>query len=52
MGAEIDDASRMGTGNTTDDILANNNTDTPAIVTTSASDKGFQSNNCGTWTKE
>jgi hypothetical protein len=32
-------------------ILANNNTDTPAIVTISASDKGFQSKNCGTWTR-
>lgn len=41
-----------GFSNTTDDILANNNTDTPAIVTISPGDKGFQSNNCGTWTKE
>lgn len=41
-----------GFGGTTDDIVANDNTDTPAIVTISATDKGFQSNNCGTWTKE
>ena len=40
-----------GFGGTIDDIIANNNTDTPAIVTVSASDKGFQSKNCGTWTK-
>ncbi len=40
-----------GFGGTIDDIIANDNTDTPAIVTISAGDKGFQSNNCGTWTK-
>ena len=38
-------------GGTIDDIIANANTDTPAIVTISASDKGFESANCGTWTK-
>ncbi len=41
-----------GFGGTTDDIIANNNTDTPAIVTINATDKGFQSDNCGSWTKE
>lgn len=41
-----------GFGNTTDDIIANNLTDTPAIVTISSRDKGFQSNGCGTWTKQ
>jgi Predicted solute binding protein len=41
-----------GFGNTTDDILANDNTDTPAIVTISDGDAGFQSNSCGIWTKE
>ncbi|MEO7018838.1 MAG: hypothetical protein ABI234_01645 [Ktedonobacteraceae bacterium] len=41
-----------GFSNTTDDIIANNNTDTPAIITIATSDKGFQSNNCGTWTKQ
>lgn len=34
-----------------DSILANNNTDNAAIVMISASDKGFESTNCGTWTK-
>jgi hypothetical protein len=36
---------------TLDDILANNNTDNTAIVTIYASDKGFESTNCGTWTQ-
>ncbi len=40
-----------GFSNTTDDIIANNNVDTPTIVTIAASDQGFQSNGCGTWTK-
>jgi hypothetical protein len=34
-----------------DDIIANNNTDGPAVITIAASDKGFQSQNCGTWTQ-
>lgn len=33
-------------------LLANDNTDTPAIVAISATDKGFQSKGCGTWTKQ
>lgn len=41
-----------GFGNTTDDIIANNNVDTVTIVTISASDKGFESDRCGTWTKQ
>lgn len=41
-----------GFGNTTDDIIANNNVDAVTIVTIAASDKGFQSNGCGTWTKQ
>ena len=41
-----------GFGGTVDDILANDNTDAPAIVTIAASDQGFQSTNCGTWTKD
>ncbi len=32
-------------------IISNNNTDAVAIVTIAASDKGFQTSNCGTWTK-
>ena len=39
-----------GFGNTVDDIIANNNIDTPTIVTIAATDKGFQSVGCGTWT--
>jgi hypothetical protein len=34
------------------DILANDNTDTPAIVAIAASDKGFKSDGCGSWTKQ
>ncbi|HLX58377.1 MAG TPA: hypothetical protein VKR83_15270 [Ktedonobacteraceae bacterium] len=41
-----------GFGGTVDEIIANANTDNPAIVTIAASDKGFQSTNCGTWTKD
>jgi hypothetical protein len=33
-------------------IIANNSTSNPAIVTIEASDKGFQSTGCGTWTKD
>jgi hypothetical protein len=33
-------------------IIANNNTDSPAIVAIGAKDKGFESNGCGTWTKQ
>lgn len=41
-----------GFGGTIDDIIANNTTDAPAIVTIAATDKGFESENCGTWTKD
>ncbi|MGH2496986.1 MAG: hypothetical protein ACRDIV_19985 [Ktedonobacteraceae bacterium] len=41
-----------GFSGTIDDILSNNNTDDPAIVTILPSDKGFESQNCGTWTKD
>ncbi len=41
-----------GFGGTVGEIMANNNTDAPAIVTIAATDKGFQSNGCGTWTKQ
>lgn len=40
-----------GFGGSTGDILANNNTDTPAVVTIASGDKGFLSKSCGTWTK-
>lgn len=33
-------------------ILANDNTDAPAVVTILATDKGFKSTNCGTWTDD
>ena len=34
------------------DIIANNNTDAPAIVTIRPTDAGFTSSSCGTWTKD
>jgi hypothetical protein len=40
-----------GFANSTDDIVANNNVTAPTIVSISASDKGFESQGCGTWTK-
>lgn len=40
-----------GFGNTTDDIIANNDVTIPTIVSISASDEGFESQGCGTWTK-
>jgi hypothetical protein len=40
-----------GFGHTLDDIIANDNTDAQAVVTIAASDKGFESSRCGTWTK-
>jgi hypothetical protein len=41
-----------GFGGTVDDIIANNNTDAPAIVTIAATDAGFESEGCGTWTAD
>lgn len=41
-----------GFGHTFDNIITNNNTDTQAIVTIKATDKGFQATRCGTWTKQ
>jgi hypothetical protein len=41
-----------GFGNTVDDVIINNLIDTPTIVTISASDKGFETHRCGTWTKQ
>lgn len=40
-----------GFGGRLDDILANNFADTQQVVTISASDAGFQTHGCGTWTK-
>jgi hypothetical protein len=41
-----------GFGGTMGEILANENTDGPAVVTIAASDKGFSSHRCGTWTTD
>ena len=35
----------------TSDILANDNTDNPTVVTIAPTDTGFESTRCGTWTK-
>jgi hypothetical protein len=40
-----------GFGGTLDDIISNNLTDAPAVVTIAATDKGFESHRCGTWTR-
>ncbi len=34
------------------DIIANNNTDAPAVVTIEPTDAGFTSSSCGKWTKD
>jgi hypothetical protein len=39
-------------GGSVDDIIANNNTGDPAVVTIAPSDKGFQTSGCGTWTSD
>jgi len=41
-----------GFGGSIGDIISNENTDAPAIVTIAASDKGFKSVNCSTWTQD
>ena len=41
-----------GFGGTFGEIIANNDTDAPAIVTIATTDTGFTSQNCGTWTKD
>jgi hypothetical protein len=41
-----------GFGGSLDDILANENTDAPAVVTIAPTDKGFESSRCGTWTND
>ncbi len=40
-----------GFGGTLDEILANDFTDSTAIVAIAASDRGFSATRCGTWTK-
>lgn len=41
-----------GFGGTLDEIISNENTSAPAVVTISATDKGFKSTRCGTWTQD
>src|SRR5260370_4638633 len=41
-----------GFSGSVNDIIANDTTDAPAVVAIAASDKGFMSQNCGTWTKD
>lgn len=41
-----------GLGGTLDEILANDNTDGPAVVTIGAADKAFSSKRCGPWTQD
>lgn len=41
-----------GFGGSLDEILANENTSAPAVVTILAGDKGFKSSRCGTWTQD
>lgn len=41
-----------GFGGTLDEIIANDNAIGPALVTISASDKGFRSARCGRWTQD
>lgn len=41
-----------GFGGTLGEIIANDNTSGPAIVTIGPSDVGFQSNRCGKWTRD
>jgi hypothetical protein len=41
-----------GFGNAFGDIITNENTDAPAIITIEATDKGFTSKRCGVWTQD
>lgn len=41
-----------GFGGLSSDIIANDNTDAPAVITIAATDKGFESSHCGIWTKD
>jgi hypothetical protein len=41
-----------GFSNELNDIIANANTDAPAIVTIKPTDAGFESQGCGTWTQD
>jgi hypothetical protein len=41
-----------GFGGGLDDLIANENTNDPAVVTIAATDKGFQSTRCARWTQD
>ncbi len=41
-----------GFGGTLEEVIANENTDDPAVVTIAATDKGFESTRCSTWTQD
>src|SRR5690606_14520514 len=41
-----------GFGGTLDEIIANDITDGPAVVTIGPNDVGFESTRCGTWTQD
>ncbi len=41
-----------GFGGTVGDVIANENSDAPAVVTIAAADRGFESDGCGTWTRD
>ncbi|MBI5421700.1 hypothetical protein HZA44_01025 [Candidatus Peregrinibacteria bacterium] len=41
-----------GFGGSMDEIISNDITDFPAIITIAATDKGFKSTRCGTWTQD
>lgn len=40
-----------GFGGSLSEIISNENTDAPAVITIAAADKGFKSSRCGTWNK-
>lgn len=41
-----------GFGGSLNEIISNENTDAPVVVTIEESDKGFKSSRCGTWTQD
>jgi len=41
-----------GFGGSLGEIISNENTDAPAVITIAATDKGFKSTRCGTWTQD
>lgn len=41
-----------GFGGSLEEIISNENTDYPAVITIAATDKGFKSSRCGVWTQD